>query len=125
MVTYAIKWDEKILVTEKNKNSLEWYKFIQEKILEKDLIEKEFQDTIQLFSSWYSQVEIDSWEIKVKEAEKVLNWETSEFLNTLVIEWETVEELVTKILQNSQDFQLAFANAEKIKREKLKTLFSN
>lgn len=44
-VTYAIKWDEKILVTENNKNSLQWYKFIQEEISER---EKDIQNLKEL-----------------------------------------------------------------------------
>lgn len=36
MYTYAIKWDEKILVTESNKNFLEWYSFIKQETLEEN-----------------------------------------------------------------------------------------
>lgn len=36
MYTYAIKWDEKILVTEINKDSLEWYSFIKQETLEEN-----------------------------------------------------------------------------------------
>jgi len=34
MATYAVKWEEKILVTEQNKDKLIWYKFIEQDHLE-------------------------------------------------------------------------------------------
>lgn len=45
MQTYAIKWEEKILVTSQNKDFLVWYEFIQEenKISE---IKQKYQDLI-------------------------------------------------------------------------------
>lgn len=43
MNTYAIKWDEKILVTQQNKNYLVWYRFIQEEISEKELLKVEYR----------------------------------------------------------------------------------
>lgn len=42
MVTYAVKWDKKILVTEQNRNSLVWYKFIQEELSEIDAIKQKY-----------------------------------------------------------------------------------
>ena len=45
MATYAIKWEDKILVTEQNRNSLEWYKFIQEEIQEIDKIKQNYKET--------------------------------------------------------------------------------
>ena len=45
MQTYAIKWNEKILVTSQNKDSLIWYIFIQEEnIIE--WIKQKYQDLI-------------------------------------------------------------------------------
>lgn len=44
MATYAIKWDEKILVTEENKNLLVWYKFIQEEIPKKEKLKIEYKN---------------------------------------------------------------------------------
>ena len=45
MQTYAIKWDEKILVTSANKDKLEWYEFIQE-VNEIEEIKQKYQDII-------------------------------------------------------------------------------
>lgn len=85
-------------------------------------IKNEFQETVLQFSSWYSQVEIDSWETKIKEAEKVIDWIESEILEALCVEWELVEELANKILVNAQNYTLAYMNAEKTMREKIKAL---
>lgn len=122
MATYAIKWDNKILVTEKNRSSLEWYKFTQCDLMEEDIINKEFQSAIDQFTTWYSQAEIDSWDLKVEEAKIVLDWWDSLFLNALCIEGETVSELATLISQRAETFKMAFADAEKIKRQAIKDL---
>ncbi len=122
MATYAIKGEDKILVTEQNRNSLEWYKFIQAELSEKDLVEQEFQNSIKQLTEWFSQAEIDSFDKKVSEAQKVLNGETSVFLNTLCVEWEKVEDLANLILARNDAFELAYAQAEQIKRTKLKEL---
>ena len=85
-------------------------------------INQEFNNEINQFTAWYSQAEIDSWKLKEEEANKVLLWETSDFLNNLCIEWETVEDLANKIIKNAWLFKTAYANAEKTKRQKLKDL---
>lgn len=41
MKTYAIKWEEKILVTSQNKDTLIWYNFIQEEETELEKYENE------------------------------------------------------------------------------------
>ena len=41
--TYAIKWDEKILVNSENKDSLVWYEFIQEKMTEQEIIKSQIE----------------------------------------------------------------------------------
>lgn len=89
---------------------------------EKDLIEQEFQDTIKLITAWYSQAEIDSWERKIEEANKVIAGWTSAFLDSLCIWIETATDLATKILAKADEYALAYAGAEKVKREKLSAL---
>ena len=37
--TYAIKWDEKILVNSENKDLLVWYEFIQEEMTDEEILE--------------------------------------------------------------------------------------
>jgi hypothetical protein len=122
MATYAIKWDEKILVTQNNKSYLEWYKFIQEELNEIDLIKNTFKKSLCKFTDSYSKFEIDSWSEKHTEAQRVVGGGTSEFLEDLCIEWETVEELADKILWNALLFKKAYAKAERIYRQALKQL---
>ena len=86
------------------------------------IINKEFQNSINLFTSDYSQAEIDSWTRKVEEAKKVMNLEASTFIEWLIIEWETVDWLATTILEKAELFSVAYANAEKIKRQAIKNL---
>ena len=87
-----------------------------------EIINQSFQNSINQFTSNYSQAEIDTWKLKEEEAIKTLeSWWTT-FINNLCIEWETPEELATKILANADIFKTAYAEAEKIKRQKLKDL---
>ena len=52
MQTYAIKWEEKILVTSENKDKLIWYTFIQEEQTEleklKNKLEKVTNDLVNI-----------------------------------------------------------------------------
>ena len=57
MTTYAIKWDEKILVTEENKSSFIWYKFIQENMSEKESMILEYKDTQKQIVSIKSEIQ--------------------------------------------------------------------
>lgn len=43
MQTYAIKWEEKILVTSQNKDTLIWYTFIQEEQTELEKLKQELE----------------------------------------------------------------------------------
>ncbi len=92
MATYAIKWNEKILVTEQNKNSLEWYKFVQEELSEADRIELEKKSAIEQIATLSDQlnllastleivvsyIEVDKPEIAnepiIIQSRQVLNW---------------------------------------------------
>ena len=124
MELYAIKWDEIILVNSENIRNLwaEWYYFKYWKDIIQE-IEQEFQNSINQFTAWYSQAEIDSWTRKVEEAKIFIeSWISSLFLSALCIEWETETELAEKILTNSDIFANAYALAEKTKRQKLKDL---
>ena len=68
--TYAIKWEEKILVTSQNKDNLIWYEFIQEEMTDEEIIEnqkttilkqlwelKQIKDWLELV--WEDTTEID------------------------------------------------------------------
>ena len=43
MQTYAIKWEEKILVTSQNKDTLIWYTFIQEEQTDLEKLKQELE----------------------------------------------------------------------------------
>ena len=70
--TYAIKWDEKILITSQNKDTLVWYTFIQEEMTDKEILEnkktsllKEIWE-IKTIKDWIIEVWDDITEITVK-----------------------------------------------------------
>jgi hypothetical protein len=79
--TYAIKWDEKILVNSENKDSLVWYEFIQEEMTDEEILEnkktsllkeiwelKQIKDWVLLV--WEDTTEIDK---KIQELKKEYN----------------------------------------------------
>jgi hypothetical protein len=79
--TYAIKWDEKILVNSENKDSLVWYKFIQEEMTDEEILEnkkisllKEIWELKQI-KDWMGLVWEDTTEIdkKIQELKKEYN----------------------------------------------------
>lgn len=94
------------------------------RIVEEKAIRKEFQDTINSFVWQYSQAEIDTFDIKVSEAEKVIAGGTSTFLSWLLVEWETLLWLSQLILGRATAYKAGYAQAEKVMREKLKALYS-
>ena len=70
--TYAIKWEEKILVTSQNKDFLVWYKFIQEEMTDEEILEnkktsllKEIWE-LKLISNWLIEVWDNTTEITAK-----------------------------------------------------------
>ena len=70
--TYAIKWEEKILVTSQNKDLLVWYEFIQEEMTDEEILEnkktsllKEIWE-LKLISNWMTEVWDDTTEITAK-----------------------------------------------------------
>lgn len=93
--TYAIKWDEKILVNSENKDSLVWYEFIQEEYPSEEHFNK--------IQAWYSyNIETELFEespesiefekqvdiSKFKELEKKATEKRAEYLTTeLLPEW--------------------------------------
>jgi hypothetical protein len=62
---------------------------------------------------------------QLEEAKIVKNWWESQMINIMCKEWETAQELAEKIIQNNNLFSLAYAQANKIKREKLALLWIN
>ena len=101
MATYAIKWDEKILVTPENVNSLVWYTFRE--LTESELIDYEKQELekngyIVEIVDWVcektSTEDSNKYEIKVKldrmqeiRAEIVIQWFTADLPTDSRIDW--------------------------------------
>lgn len=79
--TYAIKWDEKILVNSKNKDSLVWYEFIQEEMTDEEILEKQKTSLLKeiwelkQIKDWMGLVWEDTTEIdkKIQELKKEYN----------------------------------------------------
>jgi len=117
---YIVWLNEKIEQPTQVEMETAWIEVL--KIQEKEIIEKEFQETIKTFTEWYSQAEIDTWVTKVDEAKNVLNWEVSDLLNALLIEWENIEDFSVNILQKAAEYSNIYLTAEKLKREKIKAL---
>ena len=88
----------------------------------KEFIEYKFNKDTEILSRWISQEEKNTWDLKVIEATKVLNWETSEFITALLKDWETETQLAEKILKNSKNYNLAYARIEQWKRNELAKL---
>lgn len=116
-------------LTEEQKNDIsKWYEFIInannkiERIDTKESINYEFEEALKIIKNWYSQSEIDSWDLQLSEAQKVIDGWTSEFIIWMLKEWESEMELATKIINNSVIYKTEFAKALQIKRNKLNSL---
>ena len=81
-------------------NYIDW-DIVKDIIKMVDTINKEFQNSINQFTAWYSQAEVDTWKFKEEQAIIVDSGGTSEFLTALSIDGETEQELATKILANA------------------------
>lgn len=96
MKTYAIKWEEKILVTSQNKDELIWYTFIQEELTERDIEIKQIKD---LIKKW-EELRVKYLSIQTAEPDEI----TSQTLQILETKWEEIKtqvkalqwELITK-----------------------------
>ena len=89
MQTYAIKWEEKILVTSQNKDTLIWYTFIQE---EQTDLEKLKQDLETITNELVNL----NWRIKWAEDLKLAQiFDDDDELELLWYKWR-LEELVIK-----------------------------
>jgi len=98
-----------------------WY--ITEYDLEKELIEKEFQNTMKLITSNYSNEEREGWNSQLEWAKLVLAWETSPLLEAIVSEtWEDINTLAQSIVNKANLYEVEYAKALWIKRAKLKAL---
>ena len=107
-----------------------WIETIKEKTedLRKKEIENiynEFENSLKPYLEWYTRIDRDSFMKQLEEAKIVKDWWESQMISLMCKEWETAQELAEKIIQNNNLFSLAYAQANKIKREKLALLWIN
>lgn len=89
MKTYGIKWEEKILVTSQNKDTLIWYTFIQEEETELEKLENE---KTQIEKELVEVNGLIEWAKKLKEM-----WAFDEDDELELVWYETkAQELITK-----------------------------
>lgn len=75
MKTFAIKWDEKILVTNENKDNLIWYKFVQEES-EVEEIKQKYKNIIY---SKYSITDQNNMNARITEINTLAKMENRDF----------------------------------------------
>ena len=82
MKTFAIKWEEEILVTSQNKDSLIWYEFIQRELTETEQKENKKQEilkelwSLKQIKDWIELVGDDTKEIETKIQELINEYKT-------------------------------------------------
>ena len=79
--TYAIKWEEKILVTSQNKDNLIWYEFIQEEMTDEEILENKKKEILRQL-----------WELK-----QIKDW--------LELVWEDTTEIDLKITELKEKYK--------------------
>jgi hypothetical protein len=113
MAIYAIKWEEEILVTSQNKDSLIWYTFIEKEINELDKINQDFENKIKEYNSKYPQAEQDRFADKLIKAEKVLLWEEDYYITTIAESlWITAIEFAQLIKDKATAFEQFYTQCE-------------
>lgn len=86
------------------------------------IINADFIKDLEIFTSKYSQEEMQTWDLKVREAEKVVAWGTSEILDALEIPGRSTLDLANIILENSANYFKVYTEAEKKKTLALQEL---
>ena len=109
--TYAIKWEEKILVTSQNKDTFVWYEFIQEEFPSEEHFKK--------IEAWYSY-NIETWEFEetqesiefekqqIENQKKIILkelWELKLILNWMIEVWEDITEIDLKINELKEEYK--------------------
>lgn len=93
------------------------------KEIAKQNILKEFENSLKPLLADYTTIDTLSFDMQLREAQKVVDWWTSDVLSVMVKTGETVLQLANKIIANNTYYSLAYAQANKIKREKLEELY--
>lgn len=106
------------------KLNTDWKMYLETNIkYETYLIEKEFQDTMKLIISNYSNEEREGWNSQLEWAKSILAWWTSPLLEAIVTEtWEDINVLAQGIVDKANLYEIEYAKALWIKRAKLKAL---
>jgi len=103
----------------------EWNIIKDEKWLEVETqkINKWFDETIVEYIKDYPEQERATWPIQLAEAEKVLNWETSVYIDSLAqAKWIDTQTLAETIKTKSEEYNTLYANLVAEKENKLKEL---
>lgn len=90
-----------------------------------NFINSQFLKDLEVFTSQYSQEEMQTWDLKVREAEKVIAGGTSTILDALEIPGRTTLDLAKGILQNSAIYFKVYTEAEKKKTLAIQELKNN
>jgi len=123
-------WNKIILkdieVTERNKEQLSWYIFYTKEVDITDFeyklnkVNTQFDRTIKNYIKQYPEMEVQTWAIKLAEAEKVIAWWTSEYLAQLAKDkWVDVEELANKIKIKADEYNAMYSKLEAEKDKKI------
>lgn len=86
------------------------------------IINSEFLRDLEAFTSKYTLEEMQTWDLKVREAEKVIAGGESTILDTLQIPGRTTLDLSKMILENSANYFRIYTEAEKKKTLALQEL---
>lgn len=117
-----IEKDELIIEVPENYEEKKSEYFAKQMDLEILEVNKEFQAKVQMLTADYTPEEVASFDIKILEAQKVLDGWSSPFLEGLLIEGEDLDGLVEKIMTNATAYKTAYAMFEKELREKTKAI---
>ena len=95
--TFAIKWEEEILVTSQNKDSLIWYEFAQRELTEEESLELELEQID-------NQLVLLNWKIKGGE-ELVEMWVADEYDKSQIEEMkQSAIEMIKRRLEIKNNF---------------------
>lgn len=93
------------------------------KEIAKQNILKEFENSLKPLLADYTTIDTLSFDMQLRESQKVIAGWTSDVLSAMVKTGETVLQLANKIIANNTYYSLAYAQANKIKRERLEELY--
>ena len=103
-----------------------WREYTKEKLEKYNKIiwiNKWFDETIKNYIKDYPEMEVQTWAIKLTEAEKVIAWQDSEYLTRLANDkWVDVKDLADKIKQKADEYNTMYSKLEAEKDKQIKDL---